>query len=78
VALETAFGLGGGALPDPLFVGLGALSLLSAAGSAKPLLAVVGDVQWLDHASAQALGVVARRLEADAVTSFRRAGIRPS
>ena len=68
VALETAFGLGRGAPPDPLFVGLGALSLLSAAGSAKPLLAVVDDVQWLDRASAQALGVVARRLEADAVT----------
>ena len=66
-ALETAFGLGGGAPPDPLFVGLGALSLLSAAGSTKPLLGVVDDVQWLDRASAQALGVVARRLDADAV-----------
>jgi DNA-binding CsgD family transcriptional regulator len=67
VALETAFGLGAGAPPEPLFVGLGALSLLSAAGSERPLLAVVDDVQWLDRASAQTLGVVARRLEADAV-----------
>jgi DNA-binding CsgD family transcriptional regulator len=67
LALETVFGLALGAPPDPLFVGLGVLSLLSNAGSARPLLAVVDDVQWLDRASAQALGVVARRLDADAV-----------
>jgi DNA-binding CsgD family transcriptional regulator len=67
LALETVFGLALGAAPDPLFVGLGVLTLLSNAGSARPLLAVVDDVQWLDRASAQALGVVARRLDADAV-----------
>jgi DNA-binding CsgD family transcriptional regulator len=67
LALQTAFGLALGAPPDPLFVGLGVLNLLSNAGSARPLLAVVDDVQWLDRASAQALGVLARRLDADAV-----------
>jgi DNA-binding CsgD family transcriptional regulator/tetratricopeptide (TPR) repeat protein len=68
VGLETAFGLSAGNPPDPLFVGLGVLSLLSDAASAeRPLLCVVDDVQWLDRASALALGVVARRLEADRV-----------
>jgi hypothetical protein len=67
VALETAFGLAAGVPPDPFFVGLGVLSLLSGAAAARPLLCVVDDVQWLDRASARALGFVARRLEADAV-----------
>jgi len=52
--------------PDPFFVGLGVLGLLSAAAAARPLLCVVDDVQWLDQASARALGVAARRLQADA------------
>jgi hypothetical protein len=69
-AVETAFGLSVGVPPDPLFVGLGALGLLSAAASARPLVCVVDDVQWLDRASARALGVAARRLEADAVALF--------
>jgi hypothetical protein len=52
LALKTVFGLALGAPPDPLFVGLGVLSLLSNACAARPLLAVVDDVQWLDRASA--------------------------
>jgi DNA-binding CsgD family transcriptional regulator len=68
-ALETAFGLraGDGGPPDPLLVGLGVLNLLSEAAAARPLLCVVDDVQWLDQASDRALGVVARRLDADPV-----------
>jgi hypothetical protein len=66
-AIETAFGLGAGVPPDPFFVGLGVLGLLSEAASACPLLCVVDDVQWLDRASARALAVAARRLEADPV-----------
>ena len=66
-AIETAFGLSAGVPPDPFFVGLGVLGLLSEAASACPLLCVVDDVQWLDRASARALAVAARRLEADAV-----------
>jgi len=65
-AIETAFGVSAGVPPDPFFVGLGVLGLLSAA-AARPLLCVVDDVQWLDQASARALGVAARRLQADAV-----------
>src|SRR6516162_1207863 len=66
-AIETAFGLSAGVPADPFFVGLGVLGLLSEAASACPLLCLVDDVQWLDRASARALAVAARRLEADAV-----------
>ncbi len=65
-AIETAFGVSAGVPPDPFFVGLGVLGLLSAAAAARPLLCVVDNVQWLDQASARALGVAARRLQADA------------
>jgi len=66
-AIETAFGVSAGVPPDPFFVGLGVLGLLAEAAAARPLLCVVDDVQWLDRASARALGFAARRLQADAV-----------
>jgi DNA-binding CsgD family transcriptional regulator len=66
-ALSTAFGLRSGSPPDRFHVGLAALSLLSDAAEAQPLVCVVDDVQWLDQASAQALAFVARRLRADPV-----------
>ena len=43
------------------------LSLLAAAADERPLLGVVDDAQWLDHASAETLTFVARRLGADSV-----------
>lgn len=66
-ALATAFGLRPGDAPDRLFVGLATLTLLSEVAAERPLLCVIDDAQWLDHASAQALGFVARRLHAEAV-----------
>jgi DNA-binding CsgD family transcriptional regulator len=66
-ALEIVFGLGTGAPPDGFLVGLGVLSLLSEAADERPLLCIVDDAQWLDHASALTLAFVARRLEADPV-----------
>jgi len=66
-ALRITFGLAAGAVPDRLFVGLSALSLLSETADQRPLLCVVDDAQWLDRASAQALAFVARRLLAEAV-----------
>src|SRR5882757_3292916 len=66
-ALRTAFGLSAGPVPDRFLVGLAVLGLLSAAAGERPLIWVVDDQQWLDHASAQALGFAARRLAADPV-----------
>src|SRR5262249_58400828 len=46
---------------------VGVVSGLSAAAGERPLLCLVDDAQWLDRSSAQALGFVARRLQAESV-----------
>lgn len=66
-ALETVFGLRAGTPPERFLVGLGVLSLLSDASESGPLLCVIDDAQWMDRASAQVLGFVARRLLAESV-----------
>ena len=66
-ALLTAFGLSAGPAPDRFLVGLAVVGLLSETAGERPLICVVDDQQWLDHASAQALGFAARRLGADPV-----------
>ncbi len=66
-ALRTAFGISAGPPPDRFLVGLAVLSLLSRVADERPLVCLVDDEQWLDHASAQALGFAARRLGAESV-----------
>jgi DNA-binding CsgD family transcriptional regulator len=66
-ALRTAFGISAGPPPDRFLVGLALLSLLSEVATEQPLVCIVDDHQWLDHASAQALGFAARRLAAEPV-----------
>jgi DNA-binding CsgD family transcriptional regulator len=66
-ALRTTFGLSEGGAPDPFFVGLAVLSLLSEGAEERPLVCLIDDAHWLDRASTQALAFVARRLLADSV-----------
>ena len=61
-ALRTAFGLVAGPPPDRFIVGLATLGLLSELARERPLICLIDDEQWLDQASAQALGFTARRL----------------
>jgi DNA-binding CsgD family transcriptional regulator len=69
-ALGVAFGLIAAPAhpaPNPFLVGLAVLGLLAEAAEERPLLAVVDDAHWLDHASARALAFVARRLLAEKI-----------
>jgi len=66
-ALGVALGLAPGDPPDRFLVALATLGLMSATADERPLFCVVDDFQWLDDATAQAVGFVARRLLAESV-----------
>ena len=66
-ALGVALGLAAGEVPDRFLVGLAVLSLLAAVAEERPLLCLVEDAQWLDAASSQIFGLVARRVRAESV-----------
>ena len=63
-ALGSAFGLVGGTPTDRFLVGIAALTMITEAALEQPVLCVIDDAQWLDKASTDALGFVARRLSA--------------
>jgi DNA-binding CsgD family transcriptional regulator len=66
-ALATVFGLSANPPPDRFLVGLATLTLFAEVAEQQPLVCIVDDAQWLDHASAQVLGFVARRLLAERI-----------
>jgi DNA-binding CsgD family transcriptional regulator len=63
-ALTVAWGADGPA-PDQYLVGIGMLGLFAAAGTARPVVCVIDDAQWLDSESRDVLAFVARRLQAE-------------
>ncbi|WP_264203728.1 helix-turn-helix transcriptional regulator [Streptomyces bambusae] len=67
-ALLGAFGLGDDqAPPDLMMTSLAVLTLASQLASARRLLIVADDVQWLDRGSCQVLGFLARRLAGEPI-----------
>ncbi|MGW6446297.1 LuxR C-terminal-related transcriptional regulator [Lentzea sp. NPDC055074] len=67
-ALEVVFGLSEGPVPPVHLVGLAALDVLGAARS----VVLVDDAHWLDQASRDVLGFVARRLSGSALVVAAR------
>ena len=66
-ALRTAFGMHDAGGDNPFLVSVAVLGILTEAAEHRPVLSIVDDAQWLDHASATALLFASRRLEAERV-----------
>ncbi|MEU8238439.1 AAA family ATPase [Actinoplanes missouriensis] len=66
-AMLAAFGMTGGAAADLFLIALAALNMLGEACAEPAVLLLVEDAHWLDSATTDVLGFVARRLDADPV-----------
>jgi DNA-binding CsgD family transcriptional regulator len=66
-ALLAAIGRTDAAAPDLFLIALATLNLLGEAATRAPILLLVEDAHWLDRASADVLGFVARRLDFEPV-----------
>ncbi len=66
-AVESCLALADVGEPNPYAVCAATLSVLAAAGEARPLLVVVDDLHWADPSSRQVLQFVARRLTTERV-----------
>ncbi|MGP4029267.1 ATP-binding protein [Actinomadura sp. 3N407] len=66
-ALQIAFGRISGIPVDRFLIGLATLSFFDEIANEAPLLVIVDDAQWLDHASSTALLFAARRIHASPV-----------
>ena len=66
-ALSCALGLGAERQADRFLVGVGTLTLLADAAEEQPVLALLDDAGWFDHASLDALSFTARRLHAEGI-----------
>ena len=56
--------------PDLFAVAMAALTVLTAAADALPVVLVVDDLHWFDAPSADVLGFVMRRIHDDAIVAF--------
>ncbi|MDP9346867.1 MAG: AAA family ATPase, partial [Actinomycetota bacterium] len=65
-AMLEAFG-STGRRPEVFLVALAALNLMGDIAARKPVAVLVDDGQWLDRATLEVLGFIARRLQADPV-----------
>jgi AAA ATPase domain len=66
-ALGAALGMAEGGGQERFLVYSACLTLLSDLAEARPVLCLVDDAHWLDSASSEALGFVARRLGAEGI-----------
>jgi DNA-binding CsgD family transcriptional regulator len=66
-ALKGALALGPPVAGDRFTIAVATLTMLGAAAERRPLLAVVDDAHWLDAPSAEVIGFVARRLQAEEI-----------
>src|SRR3954453_4428257 len=66
-ALRVSFGLSSGDAPDRFLVALAVLTLFAEVAGERPLLCLVDDAHWLDAATSQGLGFLARRLRSESV-----------